>query len=193
MQVRARGELAFHVVHEAAGGGLRHADTGIEIMDGTRIGARGHRARRGEHAHPTRARGLDGRTGTRLDDADDGDGEGALDDVEPGSRGGVAGDDHELDVVVLEPAAHLAHEEADLGLLARAVGATLRVAHVVDGLGRQAARDGAGHGKATQAGVEDADGLAVDRKVRQVERGAWVEAVAGMVRRHAASTKRAAP
>lgn len=75
---------------------------------------------------------LNRRSCTRFDDADDRHTHRTLQDIETGSRGGVTSDDHELYIVVLEPMAHLTHKHANLGLRARAIGAALGIANIIN-------------------------------------------------------------
>ena len=73
----------------------------------------------------------------------------------------VAGDEDELHLTFEEEAADLLHEAIDLFLGPGAIGASGGIAEVDDVLIGHGLHDLAGHRKAAEAGVEDADGCVV--------------------------------
>ncbi len=91
----------------ARGGTSVHIHTRIQILDGARVGAGSNGERRGEHAHLARARGVDGGACARRDHADHRHGQHLLSDAQACRGGGVARDDHDLDLVLGEPPARL--------------------------------------------------------------------------------------
>ena len=166
--MRARGELVLDDLDKARGRTAIYVNTGIQVLNGTRVGARANGEVGGEHAHAARAGAVDCRTGARCDHADHGDVEHLLGQAQSRSGRRVAGDDHDLDVVPRQPTARLQRKRAHFVLGAGAVGAALGVAKVVDGLVRQRRGDRARNRQTAQARVKHTDRARVACKVLDI-------------------------
>ena len=73
LQMCARGELVLDHLDKARSRTAVYVDTGIQVLNGTRVSARANGEVGGKHAHATCARAVDCRTGARRDHADHGD------------------------------------------------------------------------------------------------------------------------
>ena len=157
LQMRARCELMLDDLDKTRGRAAVHINTGIQILDRARIGARTNGEVGGEHAHAARAGAVDGSSCARCDHTDDGDIEHLLGQTQGRSGRRIAGDDHDLDVVLRQPTARLQRKRAHLVLGAGAVGATLGVTKVIDGLMRKRRCNRARDRQTTQTRVEHTD------------------------------------
>ena len=102
----------------------------------------------------------------RGDHPDDGDVEALAGGVQRRRGGGVAGDDHELDVLAHQVLGDPQRELAHLVLVARAVGEVGEVGEVEQPLTGTLAAQLAEHGEPADAGIEDADGTDVTHRGR---------------------------
>ena len=160
-QFRPGGDAGLHVRHE------RRAGHGRDLQvrgrgEGVLVGARAHRGRGPDHAHPARPGRRDGTPHGRLDHFDHGD---AVPGRVPfagvpqhGGGRGVAGDGQQLHAGVHELVHDAEGVGPDFGDGKGAVGAVGGVADIQDGFVGQLVDDRAGHREAADAGVEDADG-----------------------------------
>ena len=166
--MRARGKLALDHLDEARGRAAVHIDARIQVLDSARVRARPNRKVGGQHAHAARTRAVNGGTCARCDHADDRNIEHLLRDAQGCGRCRIASDDHDLDIVVREPAAHLQGKRAHLVLIPHAIGTALGVAKVVNRLMRKGRCDRARDRQAAQARVEHADRTRVPGQILDI-------------------------
>ena len=160
-QFGAGGNALLHKLHEARAGHRVHLKVGGN-REGVLVGAGGDGRLRRNHADLAVAGRGKRAAGSGLNHLDDGDavlaGVTFAGVAQHGGGCGVAGDDEHLHAGVDE----LVHDAQCVGAhlcnFEGAVGAVRGVADVDDAFVGQLIHDGAGHGKAAYAGVEDADG-----------------------------------
>jgi hypothetical protein len=156
------GDAALDELDEARAGRARQLDGAVRRSGGgvhrVHVGAGGDRADGADDAGAARRGGRDEGTGPRFDDVEHRHRQGVPEIVEAGGGGRVAGDDDDLDVVVLDEAPRqLPGEPAHvLGRLG-SVGIAPGVADVHEVLAGQEVDDGSRDGQPSEAGVEHPD------------------------------------
>ena len=131
---------------------------GVQLVDRLRVAVALDGRIGGEDADPAIPSCLDGGMGLRGEDADDGDGELALEVGKRRRRGRVAGRHDQLDLLALEVSAELEREAPDLVRGTRPVGTARAVAEVDEVLVRHRDEALVEDGQAARARVEDPDG-----------------------------------